>query len=131
MKTCLQFLIELNKVCHFQTIEGAKVGPVSNSEFRRWFQSKCVEINGVLVAHDDPLPPYIGRMVLFPKNERKRTTLFWDDNFHIITIDEKILEQVRAERCQTCNGHGLIGGSMGQTPESFEQVTLPCPDCNT
>lgn len=35
------------------------------------------------------------------------------------------------EPCLACNGHGLIGGNTGQTPEQFSYETLPCPDCNS
>jgi hypothetical protein len=31
--------------------------------------------------------------------------------------------------CGTCNDRGEVGGHRGQTPESFEYVTEPCPDC--
>jgi len=31
--------------------------------------------------------------------------------------------------CLTCNGHGLIGGHSGQTPDSYEEHSEPCPDC--
>ena len=33
-------------------------------------------------------------------------------------------------KCRNCNGHGEIGYTTGQTPESFEQGSYPCPDCN-
>lgn len=33
------------------------------------------------------------------------------------------------EKCQTCKGRGEIGGHVGQTPEQFDYVTEPCPDC--
>jgi hypothetical protein len=32
--------------------------------------------------------------------------------------------------CQRCEGHGVIGYTTGQTPESFEQHTVDCPDCS-
>lgn len=35
----------------------------------------------------------------------------------------------RAETCKMCGGRGEIGGHRGQTAESFEWVTEPCPDC--
>lgn len=38
-------------------------------------------------------------------------------------------ESQRQPKCMTCNGWGVIGGSVGQTAESFEQVSEPCPDC--
>jgi hypothetical protein len=31
--------------------------------------------------------------------------------------------------CQTCGGRGEIGGHVGQTAETFDYVTEPCPDC--
>lgn len=31
--------------------------------------------------------------------------------------------------CGTCGGRGEIGGHVGQTPEQFDYVTEPCPDC--
>lgn len=34
-------------------------------------------------------------------------------------------------RCATCDGRGEIGGHVGQTPESFDFVTEPCPECST
>lgn len=32
--------------------------------------------------------------------------------------------------CPMCKGRGEVGGSRGQTPESFEWVIEPCPDCS-
>lgn len=85
--TCFQKLLELHKVCTFQTIEGARVGPASNSEIRRWFQQKCVEVNFQAVNHDEPWPPFIKSLVLFPKNKKKRCTIFWDPDITFIHID--------------------------------------------
>ena len=31
--------------------------------------------------------------------------------------------------CNTCNGHGMVGGHSGQTPEQYEEWQEPCPDC--
>lgn len=64
----LEFLQELNTVCHFQTREGKKVGKVSNSEFRRWCQNKAVLINGESVTWDEKLDFPLISVVLFPKN---------------------------------------------------------------
>lgn len=36
---------------------------------------------------------------------------------------------VRPPRCATCEDHGVIGYTTGQTAESFEQGEAPCPDC--
>ena len=31
--------------------------------------------------------------------------------------------------CNTCGGHGMIGGHSGQTPEQYEEWQETCPDC--
>ncbi len=95
--TCLQKLLELHKLCCFQSNEGSRAGPASNSEIRRWFQQKCIEINGQAVAFDDPWPPYIVTLIMFPKNPKKRCTLFHDDSITLITIDEEILIRIQQE----------------------------------
>lgn len=33
-------------------------------------------------------------------------------------------------KCKTCRGHGVIGWTTGQTPESFDQGEAPCSDCD-
>ena len=42
----------------------------------------------------------------------------------------RLVTVVDTKKCTTCNGHGLIGGNMGQTAGNFEQCGEPCPDCN-
>jgi len=79
--------VQLSKLCVFQSTEGKKSGPASNSELKRWFQASCVEINFELAKWDDPMPPFIKSFVLFPKNKKKRCTLFWDPTT-FIQIDE-------------------------------------------
>lgn len=32
-------------------------------------------------------------------------------------------------QCKTCKGFGMVGGSIGQTPENFGYEDWPCPDC--
>lgn len=32
--------------------------------------------------------------------------------------------------CPTCNGVGMVGGHTGQTPESYEEHTAGCDDCD-
>jgi hypothetical protein len=90
MVTCFQKILEFAKLCNFQTIEGARVGPASNSELRRWFKQKCIEVNYQLVAADDPWPPHgcLKSIVLFPKNQKKRSTLFFDPSITLISIDD-------------------------------------------
>lgn len=36
---------------------------------------------------------------------------------------------VKPPACATCEDHGVIGYTTGQTAESFEQGEAPCPDC--
>ena len=86
MLTCFQQLASLHQICKFQSTEGAKVGPASNSEIKRWFKMSCVEVNFVIVSFDDPWPPVLKSIVLFPKNKNKRTTLFLDNSFTLINI---------------------------------------------
>jgi hypothetical protein len=77
MKNCLSFILSLHQLCSFQTIEGKKVGKASNSEIRRWFQARCIEINCQTDwSWDEELPPVIYSLVLFPKNKTKRCTLY-------------------------------------------------------
>jgi hypothetical protein len=64
-----QYLRNLNEVCHFQTREGKRVGPVSNSELKRWCMNKAVIINGESVAWDEPVDFPIFSVVLFPRNK--------------------------------------------------------------
>lgn len=44
-------------------------------------------------------------------------------------LKEQALTQKRA--CATCGGRGEIGGHVGQTAETFDYVTEPCPECTT
>ena len=60
--------MELNKLCHFQTKEGKKVGAVSNSELKRWLQNRAVIVNGEALAWDELMDFPIFSVVLFPKN---------------------------------------------------------------
>jgi hypothetical protein len=38
---------------------------------------------------------------------------------------------INAQYCETCQGHGVIGGIRGQTAESYEEVVEPCPECQS
>lgn len=33
--------------------------------------------------------------------------------------------------CQTCKGQGVVGGIRGQTPDNYEEVIEPCPECGS
>lgn len=65
--TAWGFLIDLHKVCKFQTREGAKVGPASNSELKRWLQNKAMIVNGEPVQWNELMDFPIISVVLFPK----------------------------------------------------------------
>lgn len=80
--------MKLNEVCHFMSIEKPSI-KASNSELRRWFTNKSVEINFQTLSAEDPIPPFIKSLVLFPKSKAKRTTLVYDDSFTLIQIEEK------------------------------------------
>lgn len=64
--TTWKLLIELNKWCSFHSKE--RPGKVSNSELRRWCQSKSVIINGKSHNMDDVVEKPIQSFVLFPKH---------------------------------------------------------------
>lgn len=87
MTTCLQHILSLHEVCHFQAKSGSRVGPASKSEIRRWFQDSCIRINFKIVKAEDELPGYLVDIVMFPKNEAKRTTLL-HENITFIQVDE-------------------------------------------
>ena len=86
---CFQKLLELHKLCTFQSTEGEKYGPASNSEIRRWFKASCVEINFRPVSAEEEYPEFVKSIVLFPKNKKKRCTLYYDDSLTLITIPEE------------------------------------------
>lgn len=88
MTTCLQKLLELHELCTFQATEGDKVGPASKSEIRRWFKSGVVEVNFDPAIADEPWPPFIKSLVLFPKNQKRRCTLFYDSVTVLVQLQE-------------------------------------------
>ena len=95
MTTCFQHLVQLHELCKFQTIEGSRSGTASKSELRRWFEQSIIRINMQIVKENDPLP-FIWEFTLFPKSNKKCTTLVWDiDTF--IEIDFKILGDIQNE----------------------------------
>jgi hypothetical protein len=73
-ETVLDWLIDLHRVCKFQTREGAKFGIASNSELRRWCNQGALVINGEKITHDELMDFPIISIVLFPKG--KRITLY-------------------------------------------------------
>lgn len=68
------WLRRLHDVCQFQSREGKKYDLASSSELKRWFQQKCVIINGQPYAWDQILDSEVKSLVLFPKS--KKVTVF-------------------------------------------------------
>ena len=83
---CFQYLMNLNKVCQFMSVEKPAI-KATNSELRRWFNNKSVEINFQPIGAEDPLPPFIKSLVLFPKSTKRRCTLVYDSEITLIQID--------------------------------------------
>ena len=72
--TALELLMVLGP---WQTKEGKKVGPASNSELRRWIANSVLHINGeVCNKWDEKIDFPVFSIVLWPKNEKQRTTLW-------------------------------------------------------
>jgi hypothetical protein len=65
--THLQYLIQLNEVCQFQSREGGKIGIVSNSELRRWINNGVLSINGIKVTENKNIVFPIKSVTLFTK----------------------------------------------------------------
>jgi hypothetical protein len=86
--TALQWLINMHKFCRFMSIENTKdkTGPATNGELRRWIQQGALEVNFQKIDINDPWPPVIKSVVLFPKSKNKRCTLFWDDSVKLIQL---------------------------------------------
>jgi len=61
-----EFLIDLNKVCHFMSRE--RQGKASNGELKRWTMNKALVINGEKVGWNEEIDFKINSVVLFPKN---------------------------------------------------------------
>jgi hypothetical protein len=87
MKTALQALMEINKVCHFSSNE-KKGEKASNSELRRWLDQSSIEVNFTPIKANDPWPPVIKSIVMFPKSAKKRCTLWWEDNVTLIQMKD-------------------------------------------
>lgn len=65
--TGLSYLLSLHEVCVFQTREGARVGPASNSEMRRWLKNSVLRINGKVIGWDEVIDYPIHSVTLFSK----------------------------------------------------------------
>jgi hypothetical protein len=73
----LKLLIDIGGSHGWQTKEGQKVGRASNSELRRWLNSRVLQINGEPITKwDEEIDFSIMSVVMWPKNEQQRTTLW-------------------------------------------------------
>lgn len=50
----------------------------------------------------------------------------WDDRAGVIRDVNAAIEVVKGGQCQTCNGHGMVGGPSFREPDEGGE---PCPDC--
>jgi len=60
--------------------------PIPN--FGGGFINGNVEVNFQKIGPEDPWPPIIKSVVLFPKSEKRRCTLFWEEDIKLIQIKE-------------------------------------------
>lgn len=80
---CYQFMVWMFRTLYndvflsFEPIaKGEKLQKLSNSEIRRLFENRCIEINGDFFEMTEEVPPIVYSVVLFPKNENKRNTIW-------------------------------------------------------
>jgi hypothetical protein len=75
METLSQFLIPILEGCWDHSLgNGGKVGTKSSA--RRWIKNQSVHVNGFPVECNEPLDFPIFSIVLFPKNRKRKTTLW-------------------------------------------------------
>jgi hypothetical protein len=74
--TVLQYLMSIHNFGKggFWSMENPKT-QASNSELRRWIKSNALYINGHPVTAEEEIDYPLHRVVLFPKNDRKRISL--------------------------------------------------------
>ncbi len=94
--TAFQAMVHINQHCQFMSIE-QKGEKASNSEIKRWLNQGAIHVNSQVINAKDPWPPAIRSLVMFPKSLKRRCTLIWNPDVHIIQIDEQIFEQIKKE----------------------------------
>lgn len=85
--TAFKAICLINEVCQFMSNE-KKGEKVTNSELRRWFESGSIEVNYQPIKADDPWPPFIKSLILFPKSVNKRSTIIFNSDVTLISITE-------------------------------------------
>ena len=77
--TIFELLKDLNKICQFTSVEtptrDGVVQKPSNSELRRWIEQGSLLINNERCTPNEIIDFPLISVVLFPKSEKKRTTL--------------------------------------------------------
>lgn len=87
--TAFQAMMHINQRCQFMSIE-QKGEKASNSEIKRWLNQGAIQVNFQPISATDPWPPAIRSLVMFPKSTKRRCTLIWNPEVHIIQVrDEK------------------------------------------
>lgn len=75
MITALDWMKSLHAICQFQSIETPnKIA--SGSELRRWIEQNAVIVNGEKLSPKETMDFPIISVVLFPKSEIRRTTIW-------------------------------------------------------
>lgn len=89
-KTAFQAIQSFHSICQFSSIE-TKGEKASNSELKRWLNQGAIQVNGKPIGANDPWPYDIRSMIMFPKSPKRRCTLIWNPNVHIIEVDGNTL----------------------------------------
>ena len=85
--TAFQWLASMNKVCQFMSVEKPAI-KASGSELRRWLNSGNIEVNFQKIGPEDPWPPIVKTVVMFPKSKTRRCTLIQEEDITFIQVKE-------------------------------------------
>ena len=66
-------------LCVPRSKEGGKLDPPSNSELGRWCKKNGVLINGQFVDARDEMPDWVWQLTFFPKNDKARCSVVWEE----------------------------------------------------
>lgn len=80
-------MLDLHSVCRFMSVEN-KGEVASNSEVRRWLTQSAIEVNFRPIHANDEWPMVLKSLVMFPKSQKRRATLYFDDSFTFIQMPE-------------------------------------------
>jgi hypothetical protein len=94
--TAFQALLHINQHCQFMSIE-VKSEKASNSEIKRWLNQGAIHVNSQAISATDPWPPMIRSLVMFPKSPKRRCTLIWNPDVHLVQIKDGVSEPLKKE----------------------------------